>query len=227
MTELLAAADTARSKRKSAKLPTETPAESTVPGSPSESTPAGPDAETESVHSRIQAQLIELGHLVGCSVWIAANDRNRQHRGRSLGTDCLQSLPSIGLGPEAMRRIGLIDIIWFRNSIPLYAFEVEATTSIYSGILRMSDLLASVPTLRLKLLIVAPVERQQSVLNELARPTFTKIGLSDYCAFVPAEKLDDLLVRVTGLGGHIQPSIIETEQIELDTSRLAALADPA
>lgn len=168
----------------------------------------------EKVHSQIQFRLIQMGLAAGCSVWIAANDKNRIFEGQPLGLGCLKSLPNLGLSPSASKRMSLIDVIWLRDNAPLYAFEVEATTSIYSGLLRMSDLLASVPALKLKLFIVAPVIRQAAVLAELARPTFEKIGLSDYCAFIPAEELKTLAAKLSGLVGHIHPSVIETLQVE-------------
>ena len=171
----------------------------------------------ESAHSRCQSGLIRLGKTTGCSVWIASNDRNRTYRGKRLGEGCLEALPSLGLSDEATRRISLIDVIWIRQSAPVCAFEVETSTSIYSGLLRMSDLLSVVPALNIRLYIVAPRTRQNRVLAELARPTFHRIGLSDYCQFIPAEELHSLLERVGNLGGHVQPSVLETVGVALDT----------
>jgi hypothetical protein len=88
------------------------------------------------------------------------------------------------------------------------AFEIETTTSIYSGLLRMSDLLAEVPAIKIDLFIVAPKERQEKVMGELARPTFSKLGLSEYCRFIASEELEALSKRVHGLSGHIQPSLL-------------------
>ena len=38
--------------------------------------------------------------------------------------------------------IELIDVLWLDGNAIVAAFEIESTTSIYSGLLRMSDLLA-------------------------------------------------------------------------------------
>jgi hypothetical protein len=173
-----------------------------------------PTEAEERRHTTIEGRLVELGVMTGCSVWVAAGDRGQLYQGKALGDQCLATLPNIGLSAEAMQRIARIDVIWFRSGTPLYAFEVEATTVVYSGLLRLSDLLALVPALKLKLLIVAPTARQDTVLRELVRPTFDKIGLSDYCAFVPAEELDSLVMRVSGLRGHLQPTVIESIQVE-------------
>jgi hypothetical protein len=168
----------------------------------------------ESVHSKAQAALIKLGKISGCSIWIASNDRNRIFNGKPLGEGCLKSLPNIGLSEEAIRHISLIDTIWIRQNAPVCAFEIETTTSIYSGLLRMADLLSVVPALNVKLYIVAPNEREEKVMGELSRPTFRKIGLNDFCKFIPLEELHNLLHKVDGLEGHIQTTIIDTIAVE-------------
>ncbi len=170
----------------------------------------------ESAHTRAQGVLVRLGKVAGCSVWIAQNDRNRVYRGKKLGEGCLKSLPNLGLNEEATSRIAVIDIIWVRQNLPVCAFEVETTTSVYSGLLRMSDLLALVPLLRVKLYIVAPKERQNKVLAELARPTFQKIGINEFCRFIPAEDLESLLEKLVNLEGHVQPSIVDTIAVQLE-----------
>jgi hypothetical protein len=168
-----------------------------------------PSPEEDSEHSKAQNALIELGRITGCSVWVASNDRNRSFNGKILGAQCLDKLPNMGLSEEATRKISLIDIIWIKQNAPVCAFEVETTTSIYSGILRMSDLISVVPALNVKLYIVAPKERQDKVGNELTRPTFKRIGLNDFCKFIPLEELNKLLAKVQDLGGHIHPTIVE------------------
>jgi hypothetical protein len=169
-----------------------------------------------SAHTKAQSELISLGKITGCSVWIASNDQGRTYAGKPLGADCLKKLPGMGLSDEAMRRISLIDVIWVNQNAPVCAFEVETSTTVYSGLLRMSDLLAVVPALNLQIYIVAPRERQNKVLAELARPTFRKIGLSEYCRYIPSEDLSELMARVKGFGGHIQPTILDTIAIPLE-----------
>lgn len=50
------------------------------------------------------------------------------------------------------------------------AFEGEHTTAMYSGILRMADLLTPQPNMDIKLHIVAPVSKRDSVFQEIRRP---------------------------------------------------------
>lgn len=145
-----------------------------------------------SAHTKAQSELVTLGRITGCSVWIASNDQSRQYAGRNLAEDCLKKLPRMGLSDEAAKRISLIDVIWINQNAPIAAFEIETSTSIYSGLLRMSDLLSVVPALNIQIYIVAPRERQDKVLSELGRPAFRKIGLSEYCRYVSSEDLSDL-----------------------------------
>jgi hypothetical protein len=140
-----------------------------------------------SAHTKTQSELISLGKITG-----------------------------MGLSDEAMRRISLIDVIWVNQHAPVCAFEVETSTSIYWGLLRMSDLLAVVLALNIQIYIAAPRERQNKVLDELARPTFRKIGLSEYCRYIPSEDLSERIARVKGFGGHIQTTILDTIAIPLE-----------
>ena len=182
-------------------------------GPPSEPSPNGTE---DSEHGGAQHALIRLGRAAGCSVWIASNDRSRKYHGAALGDGCLTALPEMGLNPEAKRRIGLIDVIWVQKNTPVCAFEVETSTSIYSGLLRMSDLLALMPLLKLELFIVAPRERQAKTMDELDRPTFRKIGLSEYCRFIATEDLKALLGKVGDLEGHVHPSVVNKIAVELE-----------
>jgi hypothetical protein len=164
----------------------------------------------ESIHSKAQYLLAKLGQIVRCKTFIASNDRKREYNGTSLSQLSVQSLPNLGLNDEATGRISLIDVIWLKQNAPVCAFEVETTTSVYSGLLRMSDLIAVVPALNIKLYIVAQGERKNKVLSELARPTFRKIGLNDYCEFISIEDLEGLLLKIENLAGHVQSSILDT-----------------
>ena len=174
-----------------------------------------PTPKEASAHHKTQDTLKRLGKVTGCSVWIASNDKSKEYRGKALGDGTLQKLPSLGLSADAVSRISMIDVIWIQQGAPVCAFEVETTTSIYSGLLRMSDLLAVVPALKISLFIIAPKERQNKFLSELSRPTFRKIGLSDYCRFIAIEDLEELIAKVGGLQG-IQPVVLNSVALQLE-----------
>jgi hypothetical protein len=154
--------------------------------------PKEDDEEAVLEHTQIQWLLAKLGRKLGCRVWVAANDRTREWKGEPLGSLSIQKLPSLGLDPGSQRIISLIDVVWLKGANQVAAaFEVEHTTSVYSGLLRMADLAALSPNLNFPLYIVAPRERLDKVRRELSRPTFQMLELHRRCAFFSSEALFD------------------------------------
>jgi type II restriction enzyme len=130
-------------------------------------------------HTEIQGWLRDLGRALGFAVWVAANDRGRAYADGRLSDGCLDALPRAleqGPGGEA---VPLIDVIWIDPSDERVAaaFEVEHTTSIYSGIVRLLDLaLGSSAEASRGLYLVAPDQREADVRAQLARPAFSRVG---------------------------------------------------
>lgn len=134
--------------------------------------------ESDLTHTEVQGWLRDLGLALGYDVWVAANDRGRQIGDGKLGDGCLTALPSNpqGLAVDAVR---LIDVLWLdRTSGQIVAaYEVEHTTSIYSGIVRMLDLALGPDAHALEgLFLVAPDDREEEVRGQLARPAFSRIA---------------------------------------------------
>ena len=135
--------------------------------------------EGDRTHTGVQGWLRDLGHALGYDVWIAANDRSRPHSGGRLGDGCLEALPaSIEASPGA-DAIRLIDVLWLERSVGAVAaaFEVEHSTSIYSGIVRLLDLaLGTNGDAARGLFLVAPDDREDEVRAQLARPAFSRVS---------------------------------------------------
>jgi hypothetical protein len=72
------------------------------------------------------------------------------------------------------RTIELIHVLWLKGNAIIAAFEIESTTSIYSGLLRIADLVAMQPNLSIPLYLVAPEDRREKVVWEINRPTFAR-----------------------------------------------------
>lgn len=126
-------------------------------------------------HSTVQAWLRDLGRALGFGVWVAVNDRGREHDGVPLGNGCLEVLPSWIAGHPGADAVRLIDVLWIdRGSDDIVgAFEVEHTTTIYSGIVRLLDLALGAPERATRgLFLVAPDGREDEVRAQLARPAF-------------------------------------------------------
>jgi len=134
---------------------------------------AGRDGDR--THSEIQGWLRDLGRALGFDVWVAANDRARALGNGKLGDDCIAALPS---PLAAIDAVPLIDVIWLERggAQAVAAFEVEHTTSIYSGIMRMLDLASGAQQAVRGLYLVAPDAREDDVRKQLARPAFRRIG---------------------------------------------------
>ena len=129
-------------------------------------------------HGQIQEWLRDLGRSLGYDVWIAANDRMRACASGRLGDGCLGTLPAAldrAPGAEAIR---LIDVLWLERGGDRVsaAFEVEHSTSIHSGIVRMLDLATTQAEGLRGLYVVAPDEREDEVRRQLARPAFRAVS---------------------------------------------------
>jgi type II restriction enzyme len=136
------------------------------------------DVEESTQHARMQAHLMKVGRALGCEVWVARNDRQALdcHGKGRLGERSLSCLPPLGLVPEVLATVELIDVLWLQNNQVVCAFEVEKSTSIYSGILRLQDLSLSLPTLALQMYLVAPDGREGEVRAQLVRPIFRELA---------------------------------------------------
>jgi len=136
------------------------------------------NTKDEASHTQVQAWLRDLGLALGFDVWIASNDRGREFEQQPLGTGCRTSLPARIEAIENADAIRLIDVLWIdRTSDDISAaFEVEHSTSIYSGIVRMLDLAFGAPAEVRGLFLVAPDNREEEVRAQLRRPAFASVA---------------------------------------------------
>lgn len=135
--------------------------------------------DNDRTHTEVQGWLRDLGLALGFDVWIAANDRTRTIGGGRLGDGCLESLPAALAECAGADAIRLIDVLWLeRGSARVAAgFEVEHTTSIYSGIVRLLDLaLGSSGEATRGLFLVAPDDREKDVRAQIHRPAFRQVA---------------------------------------------------
>lgn len=102
---------------------------------------------TASIAGEIQSWLRDLGFALGFDVWIASNDRSRVVGGVPLSRGCRDAHPAEIESSPGAEVIRLIDVLWIRNDDErvVAAFEVEHTTSIYTGIVRLLDLALGPP----------------------------------------------------------------------------------
>jgi len=127
----------------------------------------------ENLHTEMQHHLLTIGNALGCDVISAVNDRSRCHAGKNFSSISLSKFPDIGIDKGTNNTIALIDIVWFKKgtNIITHAFEVEKSTSIYSGILRLTDLHHSFPDNNVALFLIIPDQREKELIVQLNRPS--------------------------------------------------------
>lgn len=188
----------------------------TVPDSDSVSVPeesqstGQPKEATE--HTEVQALLLQLGSEMGFDVWVAKNDRSKSFEGLKFSDlPSMKSALPLQFDDATNRTIELIDVLWLKGNAIVAAFEIESTTSIYSGLLRMADLLAMQPNLNIPLYLVAPDERRDKVIEEVNRPTFSRLNppLSDVCSYISFSTLKKRLGQVQGFVKYLKPDFLD------------------
>lgn len=149
-------------------------------------------------HDEMQWRLIRLGKQAKSDVWVPRNNQNREYDGHCFKDYVLSEFhESLDVPPS----IENIDVVWKFGPYSIKsAFEIENSTSVYSGILRLSDVRASIPNSSYPLFIVAPDERRRKVFDELRRPTFSGscLQLDKVVRFLSYSKLRQLDSDING-----------------------------
>jgi hypothetical protein len=169
---------------------------------------------------KVQAKLVQLGATLGFNVWVPPSDRGKMsellsaaHREKLVTT-----LP-LNYDIATLKTIENIDVIWLQRRAIAHAFEVEHTTAIYSGLLRMADLLAMQPRMDISLHIVAPIERRDQVRREIVRPVFSVLeggAMAERCSFLSYEAVDEILEQPNL--PHMRETIIEDYEEYFDAA---------
>ncbi|HSX18313.1 MAG TPA: hypothetical protein VLE51_03090 [Candidatus Saccharimonadales bacterium] len=124
----------------------------------------------ETPHDEMQWRLISLGNKAKLDVWVPPNDQGKQYKGHVFKPHVIDTFAEALDIPSYIKNI---DTVWKLGLSVKAAFEVENSTSIYSGILRLSDLRALAPNSSYPLYIVADREKRSRVFEQLSRPTFS------------------------------------------------------
>jgi hypothetical protein len=139
-------------------------------------------------------------------------DRGKCWEGHRIGEipHLISSLPR-QFDSATMRIISYIDVIWLEKQAIMAAFEVEHTSAVYSGLLRMSDLMTMQPNLDINWYLVAPDQRSDKFATEVARPTFSHLRkpLHKICRFLPYSKLVKRLDTAQDFLVHLKPRFLD------------------
>lgn len=160
--------------------------------------------------TKIQALLAELGSRMGLQIWVPRSDRaSVLAEWRGDHPPLLERLP-LNYDDATLKTIEQIDVLWLKGRGIKRAFEVEHTTSVYSGILRMADLLALQPNMDIRLHIVAPIPRREKVFQEIRRPVFSLLDrgpLSENCTYLSYDSVHELAEQPHL--SHLSDSVVE------------------
>ena len=138
-----------------------------------------------------QAKVAQIGAVIGFKIWVPRNDKARvlEMVPPPLHQSFLNELP-LSYAGETLRTVEQIDVLWIDGQAMARAFEIEHTTAIYSGLLRMADLLELLPNLDIRLHIVAPSGRRQKVFQEIRRPVFRRVRSK--CTYLSYDAVEEL-----------------------------------
>jgi hypothetical protein len=154
------------------------------------------EARAGFTHEQIQQIVAKMGKLLGFEVWVPRRDRGKRvGDGETLGEGCIPHLELVA-PRRTMETIENVDVIWLEKDSfrPVAFFEVEHSTSIYSGLLRLNDIIVDYPLPRAG--IVSFEKRRPLFVKELTRRTFQKSGLDKVCRFYNYRTVHGLLNRL-------------------------------
>ncbi len=170
------------------------------------------DKEEESIHTEMQYHLLKIGAALGYDVICAQNDKSKSFSNSNFSFLCLSDFPAMNTDKDTGNTIKMIDILWFEKSTNniIGAFEVEKSTSIYSGILRLTDLAYSIADGDEVFYIIIPDNREKDVRMQLSRPSIKCIKVPiNYILFSDLRKNCDALCKF-GESHHSMKKIAKT-----------------
>jgi hypothetical protein len=140
-------------------------------------------------HLRMQWLLLKMGRQAGEKVWAPKNDQQRIISEYKFGD--FEETFAAGLDTQ-VKYVENIDVVWKEEFRIDAAFEIENSTSIYSGLLRFADLTMVAPNTLYPMFIVAPSERRNRVREQLARPSFRHLGIHEKVRYLSYEKVKEI-----------------------------------
>jgi type II restriction enzyme len=176
----------------------------------------------------MQGILAEIGKNLGHKVWIARNDHLKDYNFRDSRFGKLKDLtmpgfPFGGLDKKVEKISKLIDVIWLneKDQFKVVAlFEIECTTAIHSGLLRMGDFVANVKLNPLTFIdsnfpiyVVIPKQRKIQLQSQLSRPIFQYLELHKSCKGINIEDIErcweNIIKQEINIKHEINPNIID------------------
>ncbi|MES2331088.1 MAG: hypothetical protein V4539_15905 [Bacteroidota bacterium] len=166
----------------------------------------------DDLHTEMQYHLLKIGNALGYDVIAASNDRSKSYSGDNFSFISLRQFPAIELEKDTLNTVKLIDVLWFQKATNkvIAAFEVEKSTSIYSGILRLTDLSFTIADGDEVFYLIVPDKREKDVVIQLQRPAIRQNKvIIKYIMFSDLRQHCDALCRF-GETHHIMEKIAKS-----------------
>lgn len=146
------------------------------------------ELEDYGTHLLQQYKIAEWGLKNGYRVHIAINDKNKI---KEKLPKVLEEIPKFH-AEDIVNIAKRIDVLFFRKErdILTHAFEVEHTTNIYSGLLRLNDIAEKYPPGNTKYLIISNDNNKDKFYRELDRPSFSLLK-DQKCEFFNYKEIDE------------------------------------
>lgn len=145
--------------------------------------------DVPSDHLRMQWLLLKLGRQAGEKVWSPRNDQSRISAEYKFSD--FEETFAAGLDTQT-KYVENIDVVWKEEFRIDAVFEIENTTSIYSGLLRFADLTMVAPNTVCPMFIVAPSNKRNRVREQLTRPSFRHLGISSKVRCLSYERVQEI-----------------------------------
>ncbi len=149
------------------------------------------ETASQFTHCQIQTLLGAIGFQKGNDIWFPQADRASLDWNIARRYPLHDRLPGMYSSVEPI--LSEVDVVWMRRGAGdlVALFEVEHTTTIYSGLLRFNDVHLTAPQLRPRFSIVSNEARRGLFTRQLNRPTFQRSGLVELCAFMEYDNVLD------------------------------------
>ena len=154
-------------------------------------------------HSQIQVALYEIAKSLDMRTWLAVEDHGIKYNGtpilqhQKIVTD-LRMENTIRSFPDAIDVAKHIDCMYFNGGLP-FAFEVEHTTGVTSGLTRMLNFRNKAEHLNTHYVIVAPDEDRTLVMQKSQPSQFDEIEP----LYFPYSQVEDLYSFISRHGGRM------------------------
>jgi type II restriction enzyme len=145
----------------------------------------------------VQTLLAGIGHFKNYGVYVPERDAGGLDWSLTQRFNLRGSIPS---GFDQVRGIlSEVDVIWTARGGETIEglFEVEHSTTVYSGLLRFNDVLLTDPKVS-RFSIVSNETRRALFSRQLFRPTFKRSGLAELTSFLEYSNVLDWHMRVAG-----------------------------